>query len=177
MIITMKDISEQLRELRHKANMSLYQVARKADTSPATLFRYENGWKRFEVYTLDKVASALGYRVRISFERLPETTDKPLSLQSAVKRLRRLFWDSPLKAESFRKYPGWVVERVLDYGTLKDVQGLVQLLGRDRFLGIVSGIRFKSARTAAFWQNILRKENVKCIQKSFPREAGRSLPG
>lgn len=171
----MKDISEQLKELRLKTNMSLYQVARKADTSPATLFRYENGWKRFEVYTLNKVASALGYRVRISFEKIPDAGETG-DLSVTIRRLKRLFWDSPLKAEHFSLYPAWVVERVLDYGALKDVQSLIHLFGRERFLEIVSGIRFKSARTGSFWQSILKKENIKCTQKSFQQEAAKSWP-
>ena len=169
----MKDISEQLKELRLKTGMSLHQVACKADTSSATLSRYENGWKRFEVYTLNKIASALGYRVRIEFDKLPDTA-RPLDSLAMVRQVKRLFWDSPLKVEHFSKYPTWVVERVLDYGTLQDVECLVRFFGREKFLEIISCIRFKSARTGTFWQSILKKENIKCIQKSCPRGVANS---
>lgn len=167
----MKDISGQLKEIRLARGLSLHQVARRADTSPATLFRYENGWKRFEVYTLNKIASALGCRLKIDFEHVPSPG---LSAGSAavVRRLKRLFWDCPLKAEHFRRFPAWVVERVLGFGSLRDVQTIIQFFGRRKFIEIVGGIQFKSDRTKIFWQNILKKENVKCTQKRFRQEVG-----
>lgn len=168
----MKDLSRQIRDMRRKAGLSLQGAARRIDTSPATLSRYENGWRRFEVSTLNKIASALGYRLRISFERIPRA-DTSADLPATVRQLQRLFWDRPLKPEHFRKHPAWVAERVLEYGTLRDVQTLVQLLGRETFLELVSNIRFKSARTRTCWQYILGKENQPCTQRFFrPAAAG-----
>lgn len=169
----MKSISEQLRELRLKTGLSLEQVARKADTSPATLSRYEHGWKRFEVYTLNKVASALGYRVRIEFDKL-QVHAEPVDAAALVRQVERLFWDTQLKVEHLSAYPDWVVERILEYGTLEDVDSVIRFLGRDKFLGLVAGIRFKSAKTGTFWRSILKKENIRCIQKSSRQEAASS---
>ena len=47
-------ISRQLRDRRQQLGLSLTQLARRADTSAPTLSRYENGWSRFEVATLQK---------------------------------------------------------------------------------------------------------------------------
>ena len=171
----MEYISQQLKEMRRNTGLSLHHAARSADTSPATLSRYENGWTRFEVYTLNKIASSLGYRMKICFERIPRT-GKPASMSATVRQLKRLFWDRPLKAEHFRTYPAWVTERLLDYGTLRDVQCLTQFMGRDKFLEIVSKIRFKSARTMTFWQQILAKENRPCMKKPFRQEAASFWP-
>lgn len=171
----MKNISQQIREMRRNTGLSLQRAARRIDTSPATLSRYENGWKRFEVYTLNKIAAALGYRMKITFERIPRA-GKPAGLSATIRQLERLFWDRPLKAEHFRQYPAWVTERVLDYGTLRDVQVLIQFLGREKFFEIVLEIHFKSTRTRTFWQHILGKENQPCIQKPFRQEVVKSWP-
>lgn len=161
--------------MRKKRGLSLQQAARRADTSPATLFRYENGWKRFEVYTLNKIASALGYRLDIRFEPLP-SSDTPLPTSAAVRALKRLFWDRPLTAGNLRQYPAWVTERVLEFGTLQDVQTLIRFLGRATFLKTVAGIHFKSARTRVFWQTLLQKENIPCTPSPFRREVAHSWP-
>lgn len=171
----MKNISQQIRKMRRTTGLSLQRAARRIDTSAATLSRYENGWKHFEVYTLNKIATALGYHMKVSFELIPRA-GKPAGLPAVMRQLKRLFWDCPLKAEHFSKYPAWVTERVLDYGTLCDVQILVQFLGREKFLEIVSKIRFKSARTMVFWQHILGKENKPCMQKPFRQEAAKFWP-
>lgn len=171
----MNDISQKIKEMRRNTGLSLQAAARRIDTSPATLSRYENGWKRFEVATLNKIAASLGYRMQIGFARIPRA-GKPVGLSATVRQLQRLFWDRPLQAEHFRKYPAWVTERVLDYGTLRDVQTLVQFFGREKFLAIVSVIRFKSRRTRTFWQRILGKENQPCTPKPFRQAAVNSWP-
>lgn len=171
----MTNISEKLKEMRKARGLSLHQAARRADTSPATFFRYENGWNRFEVYTLRKIASALGYRMRITFDPIASPPG-PRSPIAAVSRLKRLFWDRPLKIEFLRTYPAWVTERVLDFGSMDDVHTLVQFFGRRKFLEIVAGIYFKSPRTRVLWQSILRKEHIQCTQNAFRQAVVNSWP-
>lgn len=64
----MENISQKIRDMRRRSGLSLQRAAHRMDTSPATLSRYENGWQRFEIYTLNKIATALGYRLKISFD-------------------------------------------------------------------------------------------------------------
>jgi hypothetical protein len=128
------------------------------------------------VYTLNKIASALGYRLRISFEALPNAGEA-LASAAVVRRLKRLFWDRPLKARHLNRNPAWVIERVLDYGALADVRMLMAFLGREKFLRTVAGIHFKSARTRAFWQAILDQEHIPCTPKPFRQGAVNSWPG
>lgn len=171
----MKDLSRQIREMRRRRGLSLQYAARRIDTSAATLSRYENGWKHFEIYTLNKIATALGYRMQVSFKPVSRA-DRSTGLTAVINQLKRLFWDAPLKTGHFKKYPAWVAERVLEYGTLRDVQVLFQFLGREKFLEIISKIRFKSARTKIFWRHILEKENQPCMPKYSRPEAGKSWP-
>jgi len=82
-------------------------------------------------------------------------------------RLKRLFWDHPLTATEFEKHPVWIMERVLEYGALADVQALRDLLGHDTFLKTVQEARRLSPRTMNFWSQILALEGLSCTRKYF----------
>lgn len=165
-------ISQALRRRRRELGLSLTTLARRANTSAATLSRYEHGWRRFELGTLEKLATALECRIRIEFDPWSQPA-KPGNRRAVVRRLRRLFWDRPLQSRHLDDYPSWVVQRVLEYGTLDDVHALVYALGRQRFLEETAKVRFTSARTESLWREILRKEGVPCMPRSS-RDKARS---
>ena len=163
-------ISDQIRARREEIGLTLAEVARRADTSPATLSRYEGGWTRFEVYTLRKVATALGCELVISFEPRVRVGDRP-SGSEVVRGLRRLFWDQRLAVEHLEANSLWVVERVLEFGDLDDIRLLVAFLGKEGFLQRVAEARLSSEKSRAFWQQILNREGVPCTTRSFRDEA------
>jgi transcriptional regulator with XRE-family HTH domain len=163
-------ISGELKRRREALGLSLANLARRVRTSAATISRYENGWHRFEMYTLQKLAAGLGCRLVIALEPLAPDSAK-LSRQAAMRRLRRLFWDKPLRPADLRDYPTWVMRRVLEYGGLPDVRALVHLLGRGEFLRLAACLRFPSEKTGLFWAAMLAQEGVKCRTESFPRVA------
>ena len=169
------DLSHLLRERRLKAGLSLSQMAVRADTSTAALSRYENNWRRFEIYTLRKLAAALGYRMNIDFEPLPYRRDA-VSTSIVINKIKRLFWDKTLNEECFNKHPLWVVKRVLEYGTLDDVLLLIRLMGKQLFLERVSLISFPSVKTEQFWSKMLNREGVTCTKKHSPKAAGSYWP-
>lgn len=169
-------VSEKLKDRRLELGLSLAQVARRADTSVATLSRYENGWQRFELYTLRKLATALGCRLRIELEPMEPSPQKK-KRASGVQRLNRLFWDRKLRKKDLEEYPLWVLERVLEYGSLEDVRFLAERTGRNRFLERVAQVRFQSAKTEAFWRLLLEREGVPCTRRFSRREARPCWPG
>lgn len=146
------------------------ELARRADTSPATLSRYENGWSRFEVYTLRKLATALGCRLVVKLEPQEEPSER-VTTSEVVERLGRLFWDQRLTSRHLKDHPLWVVGRVLEYGNLNDVRLLVRLMGREAFLRHVGEVRFETEKTRDFWRTILEREGLPCTSESFRREA------
>lgn len=150
-------LSLALKQRRLQLGLTLSQVARRVRTSPATISRYESGWHRFELYTLQKLASALECRLRIGLEPVRLSTPAA-SNRSSLKRLGRLFWDTPLRQEDLRLHPHWVIQRILEAGTLEDVRILVALLGKDRVLSEAASIRFRSVKTARFWKSMLELE-------------------
>ncbi len=159
-------VSDQLKRRRQAAGLSLSEVARRVGTSAATVSRYEHGWTRFETYTLQKLATALGCELHIELVAGSQAVAPRVSAAKAVERLRRLFWDHSLTAADLDRHPVWVTERVLDVGTLEDVRLLVAVFGKDRFLATAARATRVSPRTGALWRTLLEQEGYPCTKKS-----------
>jgi transcriptional regulator with XRE-family HTH domain len=168
-------ISADLRRMRKARKMPLSRLARLAGTSVATASRYESGWTRFELATLRRLATALGYRMEISWHLLdggaPRETEADL-----VRRLGRLFWDRALQPGDMEQYPRWVVGRVIQFGKVADIRALSEFFGRGRFLTIVADLRMPSAKMERFWLGLLRLEGIPCTKKPSLPPAASSWP-
>jgi len=169
-----ESISEQLRLLRKRAGLSVSRLARRAGTSAPTVSRYEGGWSRFEVYTLRKLARALGYRLRVTFEPMPGADRAVYSRKALVQRIKRLFWDRPLRETDLDRYRSWVVKRVLEYGALEDIRTLGEVLGQAELLACAARISFDSRETAALWRQLAELEEIPCTS-GFSREEAASF--
>jgi transcriptional regulator with XRE-family HTH domain len=174
-IMTWGQISTDLRRLRRTRGMTLSRLARLARTSVATLSRYESGWNRFEINTLRKLATALGYRVEVVWHPL-ESGGARESESQLVRRLGRLFWDRRLERGDLQRHPRWIVDRVIQYGKVADILALSTSLGRKRFLGIVSDLRMPSPKVERFWRAMLRIEGVSCTKKPSRPQVAISWP-
>ena len=64
-----------------------------------------------------------------------------------------------------------VVERVLDYGTLADVELLRNHMGHQAFLQAVAAAQRLSPRTANFWRQLLKMEGIPCAKKYYRNTA------
>lgn len=151
--------------------LSVYDLARLADTSPATISRYENGWTRFEMGTLRKLAMALDCRLDVRLSACSRGTGDSGSVQDIIEDLKRLFWDTEFSEDTAEDHPVWVLERVLENGRLSDVHALQHLMGREQFLKFVQKATRLSPGTRVFWDGVLRKEGMECTKKSFRRTA------
>ncbi len=151
--------------------LSIYDLARLADTSPATISRYENGWTRFEMATLRKLAMALECRLDVNLSACCSSTKFPGSIEDVIKRLSRLFWDTEFSGDTVKDHPVWVVERVLENGKLSDVHALQHLMGREHFLKSLQKATRLTPETRTLWNGILQKEGMECMKKSFRRTA------
>ena len=167
------DISQQIGARRKRLGLSLSQLARRANTSPATLSRYENGWSRFEVSTLRKLATALDCDLVVKLQPRPRWVEQP-AVEHVVQQLGRLFWDQELTTSHLEEHPLWVVERVLEHGELGDIRILTAFFGRETLLRLVGEARFSSDRTRVFWQHVLEREGVACTRKFYREEAASS---
>jgi transcriptional regulator with XRE-family HTH domain len=167
------DISRQIGARRKRLGLSLNQLARRANTSPATLSRYENGWSRFEVSTLRKLATALDCDLVVKLQPRPRWVERP-TVEHVVQQIGRLFWDQVLTTSHLEEHPLWVVERVLDYGNLGDIRILAAFMGREALLNLAGEARFSSDRTRLFWQQALEREGMTCTRKFSREEAASS---
>jgi transcriptional regulator with XRE-family HTH domain len=159
------EISAQLRARRQELGWSQAEAAARAGTSVPTLSRYESGWNRFELYTLRKLAAALNCDLHLALAPRTRTAPNP-DRKRLVQRLRRLFWDHPLKAADLDQHRTWVVARVLELGNLEDVGQLRDTLGRDEFVAAVTAALPRlSPRTRACWESLLQTERMPCTRK------------
>jgi transcriptional regulator with XRE-family HTH domain len=161
--------------MRLKRGLSQKELARRAGTSVPTVSRYESGWNRFELYTLNKLAIALGCRLRIDLKCVKRDVRR-ITPASLVRRFRRLFWDRKVSASDLTEYPGWIAKRVLEYGSLEDLWLLQDYYGRKKLLVLVSEIRFDCPRAANFWRRMLEVEGLICTKKFSRKEASACWP-
>lgn len=63
------EIAYQILQLRKKKKISQAQLAKKIGTKQSNIARIESGQQNLSVETLDKIAGALGYELKIGFSR------------------------------------------------------------------------------------------------------------
>lgn len=147
-------VGAQIRTLRRSLGWSLAKLARRAATSAPSIHRYESGWDRFQIYTLRKIARALGARLEIRLVKEDgRQRDKPES-RRLVPLLKPLFWDKKLNAEDLDAFPVWVMCRVLMFGNLRQVRITRGFYG-DRVLKEALASRTIDPKTRNFWTQML----------------------
>src|SRR2546422_1906233 len=150
-------MGHRIRLLRRERGWTLAELARRAGTSGPALHRYENGWDRFELETLRRIAAALGARLEIRLVSAPRAAPaRRVSSKALVRRLAPLFWDRDLRESDLSEHPGWVLERVLTAGNLEQVLAARAFFG-DEAVGRAAERRGVDARTRRYWRLILGK--------------------
>jgi transcriptional regulator with XRE-family HTH domain len=152
----LQTIGQQIRQLRGRKGWTLAELASRAGTSAPTVHRYENGWYRFELETLRRIAAALDARLEVRLvagEPRPAAVDRPAPA-ALVKTLAPLFWDRPLRESDLADHAGWVLERVLTAGNCRQVR-LSRAYFGDRAVGRAARRRGVDRRTREYWRVIL----------------------
>jgi transcriptional regulator with XRE-family HTH domain len=149
-------LGQDIRRLRQGRGWTLAELARRAGTSAPTLHRYENGWDRFEVDTLRRIASALGVRLEIRL--IPpdrrSAPARPLSRGRLRRILAPLFWDRDLRESDLARHADWVLERVLTSGDREQVRAARAYFGDEAVRRAVRR-RGVDPRTRRYWRLIL----------------------
>lgn len=151
-------IGHQIRHLRKTRGWSLAELARRAGTSAPSLHRYENGWDRFEVATLRRIAGALGTHLEINLVSAGETGDaSPPGKRALVRLISPLFWDRNLEQEDLGHWPVWVIGRVLMFGNMAQAKAVRRFYG-DEALRAAVAARGVDKKTRTFWSAVLGEE-------------------
>lgn len=147
-------IGQQIRRLREDRGWTLAELARRAGTSGPTLHRYENGWDRFEMDTLRKIAVAVEARLEVRL--VSDRRDRPAAARPSWKSLRKLlaplFWDADLSDRE--EFPEWVLGRVLVFGNREQVAAARRYFG-DEAIGRAVERRGIDVRTRNYWRLVL----------------------
>ena len=159
-------IGQQIRQLRMARRWTLAELARRAGTSAPALHRYENGWDRFEVGTLRRIATALVARLEIRLAGGPQAAPavRTRSARSLAKLLAPLFWDRDLTAEDLERHGDWALARVLTLGNQEQVAAVRSHYGEPAIRRVIER-RGIDPRTRNYWRLILG-DSSPCTRKS-----------
>ena len=150
-------IGAQIRELRVGLGLTLEEVAGRAGTSAPSLHRYEAGWDRFRLDTLQRIAGALGADLEVRLVLRKEGGGAGLPAGRLVRVLAPLFWDKELEVPDLERFPGWVLERVLVFGDRVQAEAVRQFFG-DEAVSASLERRGVDPRTRNFWRLVLEDE-------------------
>lgn len=151
-------IGHQIRLLRKARGWSLAELADRVGTSAPSLHRYENGWDRFEVATLRRIAVALDAHLEIKLKTTNGTGDAlPPGENAMIKLIAPLFWDSDLDPNHLRRYPVWVIGRVLMNGNMAQARAVRRFFG-DTALREALTARGVDSRTKTYWSGVLEEK-------------------
>jgi transcriptional regulator with XRE-family HTH domain len=148
-------LGHQIRRLREARGWTLADLARLVGTSAPALHRYENGWDRFRVDTLRKLADALGARLDVQLVPTAGARRRAAPTAAALRKtLAPLFWDRDLRAADLAGHQGWVLERVLTAGSGAQVRAARAFFGNDAIRRAVAR-RGVDRRTRNYWELVL----------------------
>lgn len=86
--------------------------------------------------------------------------------------LRHYFWDIDTTRLNVRKYPVYVMVRLLEFGDEGALRWLRQTFGDDAIAQVVRTSRQLSRRTANFWRLMLAlpRNEIACLSKRSQRQ-------
>ena len=68
---------------------------------------------------------------------------------------QKYFWDVAFDELSFEKYPGFIAERLLNYGDLNAIKWLLSCTNKQFIKSLIENNRNLNAKTKNFWQIML----------------------
>ncbi len=86
------------------------------------------------------------------------------------KQFREVFWEVDAEKLDTEAYPEYIMERILEYGTLEGVKWLRKTFGDEKIKQYVTSRRARrrlSTRTINFWQIILNLSAEECMSVSL----------
>jgi hypothetical protein len=79
--------------------------------------------------------------------------------------LKRYFWDVEFEELTIEKYPKFIAERILNYGSMEEVRWLVSWADQDFIRNIVENSRNLNAKSRNFWKMMLPYLTEKTSEK------------
>lgn len=91
------------------------------------------------------------------------------------KQFHSIFWDVDPNILDTEEYPEYIMERILEYGTMESVKWMRKTFGDERIKQFIlgKGRRRLSTLTINFWQTILEFKPEECIPISSLKNRSR----
>lgn len=85
------------------------------------------------------------------------------------KYLKKYFWEVDFTKLDARKHPGYVMERVLEYGDKKAVSWMLKNFSKKEIIDTLLKSRQLSTKSANFWALVfgVEKDKVLCLNEGF----------
>ncbi len=88
-----------------------------------------------------------------------------------LNRRKALFWDIDLVNYDFQQNTAYLISRILEFGTWKDVQMLLKNFQTAEITDVVVNSKYISPKTATFWLNKFNiQEQIRCLQPAFRKQ-------
>lgn len=69
---------------------------------------------------------------------------------------RKYFWDTDLKRKDVKKYPNFIIERILEYGDEKALKWLNRHFEKRALINVLNTSRRLSEKSRLYWRLILK---------------------
>lgn len=169
--MTLQHISTALRKLRLQRGLTFKQVAGLVGTSIPALHRYENGWDRFELSTLERIVTALGATLEIKITPTPRGRYKKPTAKDLLKILRPLFWDARVTLKSIQNLAEWVIKRVLEYGDVEQVRATLAFYSSQKVATVFWQHEHEfTSKSQAAWTQLFTRMELACTPKFSKKE-------
>ncbi len=148
----LREIGNRVRSERIRKGLTQARLAEEAGLSRATLNGLEKGTVReLGYHKLDAILGILG--LELAPTRATKGSGPSPDLMTRMAR-RYIWWQSP---EESLEDPRRVIAQVMDIGTLEDIRSLVDAVGRNTLIGVMSQARpgWFRPRSWAFWHTAL----------------------
>lgn len=154
-------IGAQIRDLRTARGLTLQGLADGAGTSAPAMHRYEGHWEGYTIRTLRRIAEALDADLEVRLTprtRLPATppAGDRSSEREFLDRIRSLFWDVELRESHLTENVTWLLNRILNEGSLPQVRDALAHYGPASFSTVLDR-RGLSPRARSFLTAFLKE--------------------
>lgn len=85
--------------------------------------------------------------------------------------LSKYFWDINFKKLDSKKYPHYIIERILEYGDEKAVKWMMDNFKKAQIKETLIKKRGVSRKSAVYWASIFNvsKDKILCLNKSYQK--------
>ena len=91
-----------------------------------------------------------------------------ISAVELVNKYPSVYWDVSAEGICEKKHISFLIERMLEHGTLAGIHDLFTVFSRSQIEKVVTHSRRISRKTALFWKNYLGiKETIRCLEKEY----------